>query len=386
MLGSGAKGELKEPYKEIVESLNKLKSQKIAVDIPTGLDADTGYGETIFKADCTVTLGELKKGLFINYGYANCGKIFKGEIGVDQFYYNKHEVNDFLIEPEDVFDFLPQKKKQSHKYSAGKVLTIAGSGNFPGAAALSAKSALKVGAGSSVLAFPKSIRKFIYKKLSEVVVHTYYDHGKEYLSESNVDELNDKIKWADVVAIGPGIGREELTQNAVLKILADRKCNKFIIDADAIFALSSKRFEKINLENFVLTPHQAEFANLLGISTDKLKKDLFTYGKNFSMDTGAFLVLKGAPTIIFTPGGDNLVNTTGNPGMAKFGTGDVLTGVLAGISAQQKEIEKAIICGVYLHSLAADLLVKNFTEYTFTAEDIIKNLPKTFKFLRDSFA
>ena len=172
----------------------------------------------------------------------------------------------------------------------------------------------------------------------------------------------------------------------MLKILADRKCNKFIIDADAIFALSNKRFEKINLENLVLTPHHGEFANLLGISTDQLKKDLFSYGKNFSTNTGAFLVLKGAPTIIFTPGGDSLINTTGNPGMAKFGTGDVLTGVLAGMLAQQKEIEKAIICGVYIHSLAADLLVKNFTEYTFTAEDIIKNLPKTFKFLRDSFA
>ncbi|MGA7836402.1 MAG: NAD(P)H-hydrate dehydratase, partial [Ignavibacteriaceae bacterium] len=373
-------------YQEIVESLNKLKSQKIAIDIPTGLDADSGYGKTIFKADCTVTLGEFKKGLFINDGYTNCGKIFKGEIGVDQFYYNKHDVSDFLIEPEDVFDFLPQKKKQSHKYSAGKVLTIAGSGNFPGAAALSAKSVLKVGAGSSILAFPESIRKFIYKKISEVVVHTYYDDGKEYLSENNVDELNDKIKWADVVAIGPGIGREVETQNAVLKILADRKCNKLIIDADAIFALSNKRFEKINLENLVLTPHHGEFANLLGISTDQLKKDLFSYGKDFSTNTGAFLVLKGAPTIIFTPGGDSLINTTGNPGMAKFGTGDVLTGVLAGMLAQQKEIEKAVICGVYIHSLAADLLVKNFTEYTFTAEDIIKNLPKTFKFLRDSFA
>jgi len=386
MLGSGAKGKLKELYQEIVESLNKLKSQKIAIDIPTGLDADSGYGKTIFKADCTVTLGEFKKGLFINDGYTNCGKIFKGEIGVDQFYYNKHDVSDFLIEPEDVFDFLPQRKKQSHKYSAGKVLTIAGSGNFPGAAALSAKSVLKVGAGSSILAFPESIRKFIYKKVSEVVVHSYYDDGKEYLSENNVDELNDKIKWADVVAIGPGIGREVETQNAVLKILADRKCNKLIIDADAIFALSNKRFEKINLENLVLTPHHGEFANLLGISTDQLKKDLFSYGKNFSTNTGAFLVLKGAPTIIFTPGGDSLINTTGNPGMAKFGTGDVLTGVLAGMLAQQKEIEKAVICGVYIHSLAADLLVKNFTEYTFTAEDIIKNLPKTFKFLRDSFA
>lgn len=386
LLGSGAKGKLRSPYNDIVTALNKLKAKKAAIDIPTGLDADTGFGETIFKADYTVTLGEFKKGLFINDGYANCGEIIKGEIGIDHYYYEKHDVSDYLIEPEDVYDFLPGKKKQSHKYSAGKVLTIAGSGSLPGAAVLASKSALKAGAGSSILAFPKSVRKFAYKKLNEVVVKSYEDNGKEYITPENIEELENKIKWADVVAIGPGLGRSEETREAVLRILSERKCNKFIIDADAIFALGQNKYYEINLKDFVITPHHGEFADLIGISIDELKRDIFLYGKNFAADTGAFLVLKGAPTIIFTPTGDNLINTTGNPGMAKFGTGDVLTGVLAAISAQQKDIEKAVICGVYLHSLAADLLLKDFTEYTFTAEDIIKNLPKAFKFLRDSFA
>lgn len=385
LLGSGARGRLREPYAGIVDSVNKLKSAKVSVDIPTGLDADTGFGEKILSADVTVTLGEFKKGLFINDGYANCGEVIKGEIGIDHLYYEKFDVSEFLIEPEDVFEFIPEKKKKSHKYSAGKVFTIAGSENFPGAAALTAKAALKAGAGSSVLAFPGSIRKYIYKKISEVVVQGYKDDGKGHLSPVNVVELSEKLKWADVTAIGPGIGRDTEAGEAVLKILSERKCGKFIIDADAIFALGQGRYRDLDLRNMVLTPHHAEFANLIGITTDELVQDLYSFGKNFAATTGAYLVLKGAPTIIFTPSGDSLVNTAGNAGMAKFGTGDVLTGVLAAMAAQQKDLEKAVVAGVYIHSLAADLLVKKFTEYTYTADDIIRGLSGAFKFLRDSF-
>ncbi len=392
MLGSGAKSGLGEPYKEIVKYLNKIKTFRIAIDIPTGLDADTGSGEIIFNSDLTITLGEFKKGLFFQDGYANCGKVIKGEIGIDSLYYEKFTVEDFLIEPEDAFEFLPGRKKSAHKYSAGKVFTIAGSGDFPGAAALTSRSALKAGAGSSILAFPRSVRKLIHKKISEVVVQSYEDNNKEYLSSENISELNAKLKWADVTAIGPGLGRNKETVQAVLKIFRERKCQRLVIDADAIFALGNDEYKKNNLENFVLTPHHGEFANLIGITVSELEKDLLGYGRKFVSETGSYLVLKGAPSIIFTPGGEALINSAGNPGMAKFGTGDVLTGVIAGMMAQQlnrkdsKEIKKAVVAGVYLHSLAADLLLKNFTEYSYTAEDIIKSLPSAFNFLRRSFA
>lgn len=400
MLGSGTKGGLAAPIREIVESLNKMKTVRAAIDIPTGLDADTGSsqspesddGEIIFNADLTITLGEFKKGLFFQDGYANCGKVIKGEVGIDPLYYDKISVSDFLIEPEDVFEFLPGRGKSAHKYSAGKVFTIAGSGNFPGAAALTSKSALKAGAGSSILAFPKSARKLVHKKISEVVVQSYEDNDKEFLSSENIPELNAKLKWADVCAIGPGLGRNEETMKAVLKVLEERKCQRFVIDADAIFALGNGEYEKLDLENFVLTPHHGEFANLIGINVSELEKDLLSYGRKFVSETGCFLVMKGAPSIIFIPGGEALINSAGNPGMAKFGTGDVLTGVIAGMMAQQfkrkssEDIKKAVVSGVYLHSLAADLLLKNFTEYSYTAEDIIKSLPAAFKFIRRSFA
>jgi ADP-dependent NAD(P)H-hydrate dehydratase / NAD(P)H-hydrate epimerase len=385
MLGSGAQGELREPYKGIVDSLNKLKALRIAIDIPTGLNADLGTGETIFNSDFTITLGDYKKGLFIEKGYANCGNIAKGDIGIAPQYFEKLIAEDYLIEPEDVFEFLPRKKKNIHKYSAGKVLTIAGSGDFPGAAVLTSKSSLKVGAGASVLAFPKSIRNLVHKKLGEVVVQAYEDQKKEYLSVNDIKKLNERIKWADVIAIGPGLGRSEETLASVLKILEERKCNRFVVDADAIFALSSGNYHKINLQDFVLTPHHGEFANLINVSVDELNANVFKYCREFVSKTGTYLVLKGAPTVIFNPEGEALVNSAGNPGMAKFGTGDVLTGVIAGLMSQQKDIEKSVVAGVYLHSLAADLLVRNKSEYSYTAEDIIKSLPDSFNFIERSF-
>ncbi|MDR3627299.1 MAG: NAD(P)H-hydrate dehydratase, partial [Ignavibacteriaceae bacterium] len=291
---------------------------------------------------------------------------------------------EYLIEPEDVLENLPKKKKDINKYSSGKVLTIAGSGAFPGAALLASSAELKTGTGASILCFPKSLRKLIFKKTSELVVVSYNDEGKEFLTKENIKEFDKKIEWADVVAIGPGLGREQETQEAVLNIIKSRKAKRMVIDADAVFALNNNRYKKLNLKGYVLTPHQGEFADLIGITVQELKKDILLYGKKFVSDTGSFLVLKGAPTIIFTPGGDALINTTGNAGMAKFGTGDVLTGAIAGLLSQIKDVENAAIAAVYIHSLAADLLLQDFTEFGYTAGDIINKLPAAIKFLRKS--
>ena len=385
MLGSGAKGELREPYKQIVEKVNQTDKYKIAIDIPTGLDAETGSTKIAFKADLTITLGELKRGLFYNEGSNYCGKILKGNIGVSESYFDKYEVSEYLIEPEDIHQNLPFKNQNIYKYSAGKVLTIAGSGNLPGAAALTSQAALKIGAGASILAFPKSVRSLIHNNIEEVVVNAYDDKGKEFLTSKNVAELNSRVKWADVLAIGPGLGRNEETIQAIVSIIKEFSTKKIVIDADAIFALSNDVYKNLKLRNCVFTPHHGEFANLIGVGIDKLKADILSFGRQFVEETGAYLVLKGAPTIIFSPSGDALINSAGNPGMAKFGTGDVLTGVLAGLISQQSDIEKAIINGVYLHSLAADLLLNDYTEFGFTATDIMNNLPKAIKFLRSTF-
>src|SRR3989304_8877143 len=384
MLGSGIQGELKEPYKSIVNKVNNLKSIKLAIDIPTGLDADKGFASSVFHSDVTVALRELKPGLFFGDGYTFAGKIRKGSIGISSSFYPKEKTTEFLIDAKDVLSSLPEKAKSVHKYSAGKVLTIAGSGKYPGAAVLTAKSSLKVGVGASVLCFPKSVRSFVHKNLSEGVLKDTEEDGKEFFQRNNLKELVNKLKWADVVALGPGLGREEETQSTVNKLLQERKFRKIVIDADGIFALSGRKYKKINLRDFILTPHQGEFCSLIGIQLEDLRRDILKYGRKFVKETSAYLVLKGAPTIIFLPEGKVLINTVGNPGMAKFGTGDVLTGVLAGLLSQIKDTEKALTAGVYIHSLAADLLVDKYTELGFTATDLMNNIPSAIRFIRNS--
>jgi NAD(P)H-hydrate epimerase len=182
------------------------------------------------------------------------------------------------------------------------------------------------------------------------------------------------------------LGRSEETQNAVIKILKEKKFKNIVVDADAIFALANYNYKKLNLKNFVFTPHHGEFSNLINIKVSELEKDILDYGKKFVKETKAYLVLKGAPTVIFLPGGESLINTSGNPGLAKFGTGDVLTGILAGLLAQEKDFEKSLISGVYLHSLAADLLSVEYSEFSYTATDIIEKIPSAINFIRNTFA
>lgn len=384
MLGSGIKGELKEPYQSIVKQVNKLKSIKLSVDIPTGLDADRGYSKLMVRSDMTITLGELKPGLFFGDGYSFAGEVKKGNIGICSTYYPKEKASEFLIETEDALNALPKKERSIHKYSAGKVLTIAGSGKYSGAALLAAKSCMKAGAGASILCFPKSVRNFVHRHSNEIVLNEYNDRATELLDIKSVEELEDKIEWADVVAIGPGLGRAEETQKAVIKILRERKFKKIVIDADALFAISGKKYKKLNLKGCILTPHYGEFCSLIGIQLEELRKDILKYGRRFVKETGSNLVLKGAPTLIFLLNGQVLINSVGNPGMAKFGTGDVLTGVIAGFLSQLKNIEKALIAGVYIHSFAADLLLEKYTELGYTATDLMNNIPSAIRYLRKS--
>ncbi|MEO8399649.1 MAG: NAD(P)H-hydrate dehydratase [Ignavibacteriaceae bacterium] len=397
MLGTGITGDLREPYQSIIKYLNELKSYKIAVDIPTGLDADKGFTKLSFIADLTITLGEFKSGLFFEDGYSYAGEVVKGNIGVSYSIFDKYSTENYLIEPEDAYNFLPKKSKSINKYSAGKVLTIAGSEDLPGAAVLASTAALKTGAGASILCFPNSVKNLAHKNLSEVIVHSYEDNSSGYFSIDNLNEISEKLEWADVLAIGPGLGRNEETQQGILEILKRKTPSKIVIDADAIFALANGKYKKIDLKNFILTPHHGEFANLIGIEVNELKSDLLKFGKEFVKETKSFLVLKGAPTIIFTPTGEALINTTGNPGMAKFGTGDVLTGAIAGMISQgknnsgnnietniEKNIERGIIAAVYFHSLAADLLVNDYTEFGYTAKDILNDIPFAINFVRKS--
>ena len=274
ILGTGSSGELKAPYKTIVEKLNLAQSLKIAVDSPTGLNLENANGEPIFKANLTVTLAEMKTGLFYEKGKLNSGKVIKGSIGIGKAYFDSITTNSFLIEPEDALYGLPNKKQDLHKYSAGKVLVIAGSASMPGAAIYAMNSAMISGTGAGKLAFPNSIKNLAQSQMNSAIVSGYNDENKGVISSINLDELKNEILWADVIAVGPGLGRDLKTIEAVTNLLKKYESKRFVIDADAIYAIRNKKYKKVNLAGNILTPHHKEFADLLGIELNELKSNL----------------------------------------------------------------------------------------------------------------
>ncbi len=381
LLGTGARGKLKSPYDKIISYLNSLDAFRVAIDVPSGLNSDTGAGEIVFDADLTVALGGFKQGLFFEKGKAYAGEVVKGYIGIGTEYFESLETDNYLIEPEDAYEGLPDKTVDLNKYSAGKVLTIAGSGKYVGAGMFSSLSVFYSGGGASILSVPQSVRHLFNDENVGLIIMPYNKGGKDYLTSDDITDFEEKLSWADAVTIGPGLGREPETAAAVEKLVEMLKGKRVVIDADGLFPFRNGKYKKNNLRNFVLTPHQKEFADLLGITVAELKEDVLGFGKTFTKETGAYLVLKGAPTIIFNPNGEAFINSTGNAGMAKFGSGDVLSGVIASFIAQSKTIEPAVISAVYIHSLSADLLRKDKTIFGITAKEIMTNIPQTIKFL-----
>jgi len=384
LLGTGAKGDLRSPFKEVVELVNDFTGLKIAIDSPSGLDVDTGSGEIIFNADITITLAAFKKGLFIESGYASSGEVFCGSIGLGEDYFDSQETDTYLLELEDAFANLPGRGKKIHKYSAGKVFVLAGSGELPGAALFATEAAFASGAGAVVLGFPKTIKDIALTRLSGPVLHSYADNSKEYFSINNYPEVEERIKWSDITIIGPGLGRHPETIEGVRKILEKFPDKRMVIDADAIYAIN-ENWQQFDLSNKIFTPHHKEFADLVGIDLLKIKSDILGHGKKFAQKSGAVLVLKGAPTVIFYPSGEIYINSTGNSGLAKFGTGDVLAGIIGGFAAQENKTSGSALSAVYIHSLAGDILTEEKSLYSVSPDLLIEYLPVAINNVKNEF-
>lgn len=374
ILGSGFCGDLNEELSSIINRINSLNSLKVAIDIPTGLNADTGYGKAVFNADLTITLAGLKPGLLINRAVEFCGKVECENIGIDASWINSSS-DIFLSSKEDFIDLFPKRKKTGNKYTSGKVLSIAGSVQYPGAADFVSFAPLRVGAGASVLTVPKSGRGF-FGHHKEIVIESYDDNNKGFLTYSAVEELSERISWCDVISLGPGLGRNDETIKGIEEILKKTIKKNVVIDADALFAISQIGLRNIDLSNKILTPHFGEFLMISGFSKSEVENNPINAGIEFVRAHKCYLVLKGPGTIIFCPNQKIIINPSGNSGLAKFGTGDVLTGVISGVLSQLKIIEDSLICSLFLHGYTADLLKFDMTEYGFTSSDLLSNLPK----------
>jgi ADP-dependent NAD(P)H-hydrate dehydratase / NAD(P)H-hydrate epimerase len=383
IFGTGFKGKPSGIQAAAISQINACASFVLAIDIPSGVGADDGRVEgCAVTADATVTMALLKRGLALYPGKDYCGDVWTGDIGIPQSALRSPQsAATWLLDSEDVEQIMPFRPSAGHKGTFGTALFVAGSRGFTGAARLASLAALRIGCGLSKLCVPISVLNAVEAGLAEVVKFGVYDTPAGALSAKALPQIADILKTAQVLAIGPGIGTLPETRELQFELLKRARV-PVVIDADGVSNLAGQtRLLKTLKVPAVLTPHPGELSRLLNLSPAGINADRIEVCRRAAREFGAFLVLKGAPTVVGSPDGRVFVNSTGNSGLASGGTGDVLTGVIAGLIAQGVPPFEAAQAGVFLHGQAADLALEEKTEYGLIAGDLLDYLPDAIKSL-----
>ena len=360
VFGTGFHGELEESLSDLFAFINEhCPAVKFSVDVPSGCNSDTGeVAQNAFKPDFTITLGAVKKGLYSHPCFEHCGVLVLADIGIPQSCYESCEA---VLTDDMIREFMPKRPAVSHKGTYGKVLNVAGSGRYTGAALLSTDAILKMGAGLCTLATPARVVNAVAAAIPETTYLPLSHTQDGFISDEGAGELMQFISdnSFSAIAVGCGLGNSEIVGNVTEFIVKNADC-PVIIDADGLNSVSGNiNVLKENKKGAVITPHPAEFARLTGKTVAEVQADRITLAKEFAAEYNAVTVLKGANTVIAAPTGETFINTTGNAGLAKGGSGDVLTGIIASLIAQGVDIFYGAVLGVYLHGQAADKLAKD---------------------------
>jgi NAD(P)H-hydrate epimerase len=400
IFGTGFKGKATGLEEKAIQLINSSRIKVLSIDIPSGLDADTGLVEGVcVKADSTPTMGLPKIGQFFFPGKSYCRKVEVIDIGVPQNVIDEQKLNLNLITEEMVKSFLPHRPGDVHKGNCGKVFLLAGSTGMTGAATLASLSCLKAGAGMAILGIPKSLNEIMEIKVTEVMTKPLPDVRKKgALALRGLGEIMMALKWADCVALGPGLGQHFETVELVRRLVTRIEL-PMVIDADALNAIA-KDSSILNQAKapLILTPHIGELSRLINVPIEEISKDRIKYALDSAKKFNCVLVFKGAPTIISEPEGEIYVNPTGNAGMATAGSGDVLTGIITGLLAQmimlknsevgsvgqdiKKSMLESALAGVYIHGLCGNLAKEEKGEMGMIAGDMMEKLPKALKQIR----
>jgi ADP-dependent NAD(P)H-hydrate dehydratase / NAD(P)H-hydrate epimerase len=341
LLGTGLRGDVRSELVEAIRAINASEQPVFALDVPSGLDGDTGvpHGETV-RADCTVTFVALKTGLF-----TGDGPEFAGTVSFDDLELAPPDAATFKPRLERIVDSeiqraLPRRRRAANKGDFGRVLIVGSGTGMPGAARLAGEASLRVGAGLVTVAVAPENVPAISAGRPELIC----------LPLSDPDTLNEAVDRADVLAVGPGLGRTEWARRALEAVLRSQK--PVVVDADALNLIAEAKCRP--RDNWILTPHPGEAGRLLGISTREIQADRLQALDRLTEKYGGTVVLKGAGTLVGSRGRIPGLCERGNPGMASAGTGDVLTGAVAGILAQCRDTWLAARVGVLVHAMAGD--------------------------------
>lgn len=382
LLGTGFSGKLKDLYKTIIGKVNECNACVVSVDIPSGLNADTGFfDEDCIMADYTVTFQIPKMGLIINDGPKACGNLKIKNISIPKAAIEAMELHLNLLERDMIKGIIPVRDCNTHKGSYGSVFVVACSRGMEGSGIMSSRAALRSGAGIVYLGLPESLQKLICTSTLEIMTKGLEDRGTGVLSKECIQEILDTAENSSSLLIGPGLTDIESTRVIMAEIIEN--CTvPTVIDADGLNAISSNPgILKKRKGEIIITPHPGEMANLCGCSSSVIQKDRLKYARRFAGEFGVIVVLKGYRTIIALPDGTAFINPTGNPGMATAGSGDVLAGIIAGFAAQKMNLIDAALCGVYIHGAAGDRAAGKIGEYGLMAGDIIENISHTIKYI-----
>lgn len=383
IFGTGLRGAVRDPISSLINAINNLPIPILSVDLPSGLDADTGkpLGACI-QADRTVTIGLPKRGLLVHPGAELSGKLDVVDIGFPQNVIDAQQIKVNWTTKEEITEWVPPRLASSHKGSYGRVLVVAGSTGMTGAAALTSEAALRAGAGLVTLATPKSLNPILEVKLSEVMTLPLPETEEGSIAKSAVSPiLEHAVKNKSVLAIGPGLSQHPETIGLVHQLIEENRKQelglRIVVDADGLNALAQAT-ELISLlgAEAVLTPHLGEMSRLMNLPVPTLEADRIRTTEEFANKYGVTLILKGVPTVISNPNSDIWINSTGNAGMATAGMGDVLTGIIAGLMAQNMSSETAAVLGVYLHGLAGDIAAERLGMPGLIASDVLESVPQ----------
>ena len=384
IFGTGLSKEVEGLEMAAIEAINGSGKPVVAVDIPSGLDAARGIPlGVVVNADRTYTYGYAKFGQLVYPGAAHVGRLTVVDISLPSFAETELGVDAYLIDGPMVSRCLAERAPSAHKGSYGHAAVIAGSAGKTGAAAMSAEAALRMGSGLVTLLVPSSLNPILEAKLTEVMTYPVEDHGTGFFAEASYDAVYQFVKDKDVIVIGPGLGQEAGTQALVRRLYAELD-RPFVVDADGINAfVGHTDLIRARRANAVFTPHPGELARLLGTTPKEVNNDRFDVGRAFVERHGVNLALKGARTLIFGADGRVFINPTGNAGLAKGGSGDILTGFIGGLAAQAFALTDAACAGVYLHGYIADSWLEEHTDMDLVAGDLLSGLSKTIRDLRN---
>lgn len=383
IFGTGLTSPAQGLHSTVIEDMNRSKAYKIAVDIPSGLSSDSYelIGPCL-KADLTVTLAAPKIAHIFPPAEEYVGELVVVDIGIPDFLFDDENLKLELVEEETVLPYFEKRKKDTHKGTYGHLFILSGSLGKTGAAVMAGKAALKMGAGLVTVGTPESCLPIVARSMVELMTEPLPETSARTLSADALERALALLEGKDALLIGPGISTHESTAQLVLSLLKKVKVPA-VVDADALNILSSKpEILKSLPRPSVLTPHPGEFARLLDLSTSEVLKRKLELAPQFAKKYGVYLVLKGYRTLIATPEGKIFVNPTGNPGMATAGSGDVLSGMIASMLIQEKNMLEAILAAVYVHGLSGDIGAEKLGEKPLTAGDIIRYLPSAVKLLQ----